>query len=78
MPEELHVSDEETTRHDGRPTRELQPVRHVAGNHASPDRHGLLWTEEALEVGVAEAAATITASDAASWIRGAGYRWLLT
>ena len=30
-------------------------------------------TQEALEVAITEAAATITASDAANWIRGAGY-----
>ena len=30
-------------------------------------------TQEALEVAIIEAAATITASDAANWIRGAGY-----
>lgn len=30
-------------------------------------------TQEALDVAITAAAATITASDAANWIRGAGY-----
>ncbi len=35
-------------------------------------------TQEALEMAITEAAAAITATDAANWIRGAGYTRLLT